>query len=704
MGMNTGMAGLAGMLPQTPGGSSGYVGPNSPLKNMNSMVEPGVIRMPGNEHYFNKTPEQPVNSAPTSVSDFLNGGVANPMYNQSVNTNTGFGGFNPQRDIPIPTSPAKVNPNMGFSGFGGNGGGGGGGQSMDLGNLSVNFNPAGGNSYAKGGEVGLKSAARELEAKGRNGDTMLAHINPQEARMLKAMGGSGTINPATGLPEYWGIKIGPVGIGSDYGGVSVGNTSIGDVLDKSGVGDLIGSLGPIAPMAATYFGGPLAAGIVGGIGRNGKFNFQRALMTGALAYGAQNLAQGLGDAGTAGTSASSGAPGISVDDLGVPLLPVDAAATASVGQSAIPSIVYDDMGQALLPADQAAMQQGIGTLGDKASYYGSRAMEGVSNFGNQVSNAAKGAYNLSTGAPGASEAFKASGATMMNTAAPIYMGATGVMAIDEAEKMQLEADLANAKSKEEYDSIMARIEASKQRGIDAMRANPYQFAEGGLASLGTEVPSTGAVNPLSSIRLSLISKFPSLNPETITPVPEGSPLRGLGSIFEAFKDRANEVMPEQIEQGEGFRGLSGVIDSVIDKLGGLRGNLNGASTKEKPYETMAYEAMRANPHQYAYGGSIDDNPGADDYNMAKGGMPPRFLSGGGDGMSDDIPAVIGDRQPARLADGEFVIPADVVSHLGNGSSKAGAKQLYSMMDKVRSARTGNKKQGKQINPAKYMPA
>jgi hypothetical protein len=57
-----------------------------------------------------------------------------------------------------------------------------------------------------------------------------------------------------------------------------------------------------------------------------------------------------------------------------------------------------------------------------------------------------------------------------------------------------------------------------------------------------------------------------------------------------------------------------------------------------------------------------------------------------------------------LADGEFVIPADVVSHLGNGSSKAGAKRLYSMMDRVREARTGTTQQGKEINPAKYMPA
>jgi hypothetical protein len=86
--------------------------------------------------------------------------------------------------------------------------------------------------------------------------------------------------------------------------------------------------------------------------------------------------------------------------------------------------------------------------------------------------------------------------------------------------------------------------------------------------------------------------------------------------------------------------------------------------------------------------------------MAKGG----YLDGQGDGMSDSIPATIEGKQPARLADGEFVVPADVVSHLGNGSSKAGSKRLYAMLDKVRHARTGNKKQGKEIKADKYLPA
>jgi hypothetical protein len=107
------------------------------------------------------------------------------------------------------------------------------------------------------------------------------------------------------------------------------------------------------------------------------------------------------------------------------------------------------------------------------------------------------------------------------------------------------------------------------------------------------------------------------------------------------------------------------------------------------------------PVQAAQGGIMGYARGGDLGSYSDGGQ---MLKGPGDGMSDDIPAQIGKHQPARLADGEFVVPADVVSHLGNGSTDAGAKHLYAMMDKVRSARTGRKAQGKQIKPEKYMPA
>jgi hypothetical protein len=114
------------------------------------------------------------------------------------------------------------------------------------------------------------------------------------------------------------------------------------------------------------------------------------------------------------------------------------------------------------------------------------------------------------------------------------------------------------------------------------------------------------------------------------------------------------------------------------------------------YRELFPARSKSEPTSYA----LNLNSGQQEAQYARGG----YLDGQGDGMSDSIPATIEGKQPARLADSEFVLPADVVSHIGNGSSKAGAKRLYKMMDKIRMARTGTKKQGKQINPDKYLPA
>ena len=81
-----------------------------------------------------------------------------------------------------------------------------------------------------------------------------------------------------------------------------------------------------------------------------------------------------------------------------------------------------------------------------------------------------------------------------------------------------------------------------------------------------------------------------------------------------------------------------------------------------------------------------------------------YLGGPTDGMADKVPARIDGAQEAALSDGEFVLPADIVSHLGNGNSQAGAQILYDMMERVRKARTGRPEQGRQINPNKYTPA
>ena len=96
------------------------------------------------------------------------------------------------------------------------------------------------------------------------------------------------------------------------------------------------------------------------------------------------------------------------------------------------------------------------------------------------------------------------------------------------------------------------------------------------------------------------------------------------------------------------------------------------------------------------------------YNYAKGGIAAlntggMYLGGPTDGMADELPANIDGKQEAALSHGEFVIPADVVGHLGNGNSDAGAQVLYGMMDRIRKARTGTAEQGKKINPGKMLP-
>ena len=151
-------------------------------------------------------------------------------------------------------------------------------------------------------------------------------------------------------------------------------------------------------------------------------------------------------------------------------------------------------------------------------------------------------------------------------------------------------------------------------------------------------------------------------------------------------------------------GQVGMASGVLGGIGSVSApGLPGEEEYDGPLSKFRYDPRRYKP--MAGGGLADSMPamrmGGNLGSYSDGG---RLLKGPGDGMSDDIPAKIGKKQPARLADGEFVVPADVVSGIGNGSTDAGAKKLYAMMSKVRQARTGTKKQGKEINPNKYMPA
>ena len=134
-----------------------------------------------------------------------------------------------------------------------------------------------------------------------------------------------------------------------------------------------------------------------------------------------------------------------------------------------------------------------------------------------------------------------------------------------------------------------------------------------------------------------------------------------------------------------------------------------SATTAAPVSAEGLQALNAaNPAQQRRPGGprVPLNPAVQ--GMAAGGIAQlkkgQYLNGATDGMADKIPARIEGDQEARLSDGEFVIPADVVSHLGNGNSDAGAKVLKEMMSRVRKVRTGNEKQGKEIDPKKFLPA
>lgn len=194
------------------------------------------------------------------------------------------------------------------------------------------------------------------------------------------------------------------------------------------------------------------------------------------------------------------------------------------------------------------------------------------------------------------------------------------------------------------------------------------------------------------------------NPRTFQAQPSGY----TGYLY-ANPSNTGYLQPRFAEGG--IASLASPAKPATDSVDFMGGDMYPTSQQNKSFyatpsqmPTSAQQAMASyepntNPltgEQVAFAsGGIADLGGYSD-----GG---RLTRGPGDGMSDSIPASIAGKQEARLADGEFVVPADVVSHLGNGSTDAGAKNLYAMMDKVRKARTGRKSQGKQINPAKYMP-
>jgi hypothetical protein len=651
---------------------------------------------------------------------------------------------------------------------------------------------------------GLKSLAQQLPQYGRYGDDMVAHISSDEARLLKSLGGSGTINPTTGLPEFFG-GLGAFNPFNPGSAVSKGINQIpiiGDInkaandigtkifqpvekavlqpvgqglasFDKAVGSTIPGGWGTVASVAGSAMGLPtpmlVGMGALSGSGvmrKGGSFNLQGAMMGGAMAYASAELgnyargAEGAGAAGSAGGDAlasSGGAytiPGETGDILvnsqgqllnnsGQVLNPSTSAVSGAINASPTlansapyvpPNTLQDQyMAQGLeeqvnaLRDSPSMFDKGLSAIknapGNAMDYITTGAKSAYDSAGNALDSATKldtytgaldrGMTNAGKTASGvgnllglgegtAKEAAAAAAKTGINpmtaAGAGVYAG-TGLMALEEQKKHLEDSKKVNAITQAEYDSAMAEVNRSIEDARKAVKDNPFSTNPSRDVSIGeTLYGRSGESDTLydrasADTRLYAEGGQVSLPPDDQTNMASQSPINFL----------------QEYQNTNGFKQLQQQLQQMQPA---------GLQTMLPLNNTAQTSASQSTGPQSYYGGSagLGAMSGAGGNNafplegqygivkMAAGGMAPRFLSGGGDGMSDSIPANIGGSQEARLADGEFVIPADVVSHLGNGSSKAGAKQLYSMMDKVRTARTGRKSQGKQINPRKYLAA
>lgn len=216
-------------------------------------------------------------------------------------------------------------------------------------------------------------------------------------------------------------------------------------------------------------------------------------------------------------------------------------------------------------------------------------------------------------------------------------------------------------------------------GFDAMKSGAQQALNDPTSALR----SIGGGSALKGAGMLGATALPYLMQQPAAP----EPLKGSGPNPYSYRYERGEASPfPQADSGGVERNYFPGARYV--PLGSMAGG--GIADAMPPGQPVMYAAR---------GGSM--------YNLGDYSDGGRLLRGPGDGVSDSIPATIGNKRPARLADGEFVVPARIVSELGNGSTEAGARKLYAMMDRVQQARgrtVGKERVARNTRADKYLPA
>jgi hypothetical protein len=542
--------------------------------------------------------------------------------------------------------------------------------------------------------MSLQHVAKHLEQQGRGPDSALVHMSNKELAGLQALaqkhGKSLTINPHTGLPEAGILDSflpAALGIGTAIFAPELLPfvAGAGGLYDYAKTGDLGKGVMTGASIwgAGSLAGGFAEAGSQMGIEKAGETtasNFANAPVTAPNT--ASSMTEGLGGAEEAAKESAANAAKQSASNYinaqNFPNLSADQIANMQANATADTVRGAGMANQAMAPATSASraasMGQGISSLNSAGSVL-----------------AAHPAAALSTVAPMFMQQQQQTAPDLQSQQAPSYKGA------------RLSPDFKGYQPPQPDPAYQAQYR-------DYVK-NPYtNAAEGGLMSLSgggdiNEKQKTKKPTHTAAAKIAMMPAWDAAqaelnnnfymaqSPTGVASLPSAAPLGALtlaggGTVEQMSRENAmgnNQMFPQA-------------------GLGGLTGMNSFQNATNTPMGTNVIEPTDAitDPYtgamKFAMGGDVGG-----EYNLGSYSDGGRLLKGPGDGMSDNIPAKIGKHQPARLADGEFVIPADVVSGLGNGSTDAGAKRLYAMMNKVRKARTGTAKQGKQINADKYIP-
>lgn len=482
----------------------------------------------------------------------------------------------------------------------------------------------------------MKQAARGLAGYGRYGDNNLVHVSNEELRGIEQLTGRKfTRNPDTGLPEAFNFSsLIPIVAG-------VAGTIVG---------------GPVAGAAAA---GLASAGVSKAEGKSTEEALTKGLISGVTSYAGGQLLSGVGEAAGAGADAASQAAaaaapaatsvpiGATADTLSSAAGGMTGIATTNVAGAAAPSLTSEGIGQlATANAGEAAANVG--------------ALQGVGSTAQGI-NAAAGMAPVATninpleGISASSANFPATG---VNVAPPVNASSVGGSFSDGISRLGDRA---------------SNVISDPEAAISKLGSNIAESPTRALIAAG------GAYTTMSDMASGNRPRLPGTEPYDASKYPERFPTNPRKYVAPPTGYAAGRD-PEYRYFAKGglasMRQEGGMTENVVNEA---KAALLGEHPK--PQDALSrFEGMFGR-------GALE---------VLRDRITGGRVKGAGGGMDDLIPGTIEGRQKVRLADGEFVLPADIVSGIGDGSTDQGVRRLHEMMNRVRKERTGKTAQPKAI--------